>query len=71
MTIVHAGKHLLSHIYPRHFRMDIEKRLRIRGIDIIFNDKVEGQPVLDPRTPLTTEGGKLVKCDLLVRPSIQ
>jgi len=66
VTIVHAGKHLLSHIYPQHFRMDIEKRLRIRGINLIFNDKVVGQPVLDPGTPLTTEGGKLVNCDLLV-----
>jgi len=66
VTIVQSAKYLLSDIYPRNFRMDIERRLRIRGIDIIFDDKVEGRPVLQPGTPLITQKGKSVKCDLLV-----
>ena len=67
VTIIQSGKYLLSDIYPRHFRMDIERRLRIRGIDFIFDDKVEGRPVLQPGTPLTTQKGKSLDCDLLVR----
>lgn len=46
--------------------MDLEKRLRIRGVDIVFDDKVEGRPVLQPGTPLTTQKGKTLNCDLLV-----
>ena len=70
VTIIQRDRYLLNDIYPRHFRMDIEKRLRIRGIDIIFDDKIEGRPELQSGTPLTTQKGKSLKCDLLVRPSI-
>jgi len=66
VTIIQGGEYLLSDIYPRHFRMDIERRLRIRGIDIIFDDKVEGRPILQPEMPLITQKGKSFKCDLLV-----
>lgn len=66
MTIIQGGKYLLSEVYPRHFRMDIERRVRIRGIEILFNDKIEGQPLLQPETPIVTQKGKSLKCDLLV-----
>ena len=67
VTIVQGDKYLLSDIYPQKFRMDVERRLRLRGIDVIFEDKVEGRPVLEPGTPLTTKKGKTLNCDLLVR----
>jgi len=66
VTIVQGSNYLLSDIYPRNFRMDIERRLRLRGIDVIFDDKVEGRPVLHPETPLTTQKGKTLNCDLLI-----
>ena len=67
VTIVQGDKYLLSDIYPQKFRMDVERRLRLRGIDVIFEDKVEGRPVIEPGTPLTTKKGKTLNCDLLVR----
>jgi hypothetical protein len=59
----------MNDIYPRKFRLDLELRLRLRGIDLIVDDLIEGQPRVDPKVPLKTRNGTSVKCDLLVTTS--
>ncbi|KAF8201383.1 hypothetical protein BJ912DRAFT_843556 [Pholiota molesta] len=66
VTIVHSEKYLMNDIYPRKFRLDLERRLRLRGIDLIVDDLIDGQPRVDPKVPLKTRNGTSVKCDLLV-----
>ncbi|KAF8970472.1 hypothetical protein BDZ97DRAFT_1791626 [Flammula alnicola] len=66
VTIVQGAKYLMTDIYPRKFRVDLERRLRLRGVDIIFDDVIEGQPRVDPDVPIKTRMGTPVKCDLLV-----
>jgi len=64
ITIVHANRLLLGDIYPDKFRLDAENRVRRRGVNIIFNDTIDGTP--DPNAPLKTSSGVPLHCDLLV-----
>ncbi|KAF9480977.1 FAD/NAD(P)-binding domain-containing protein [Pholiota conissans] len=66
VTIVHNENYLMNDIYPRKFRMDLERRLRLRGINVIVDDAVEGQPRVDGRMPLKTRNGASLRCDLLI-----
>ncbi|KAF8962332.1 hypothetical protein BDZ97DRAFT_1825661 [Flammula alnicola] len=64
ITIVQANRLLLGDMYPDKFRLDVENRLRRRGVNILFNDTIEGTP--NPLAPLKTSGGVPLKCDLLI-----
>ncbi|KAF4616351.1 hypothetical protein D9613_008616 [Agrocybe pediades] len=64
VTIVQANRLLLSDIYPDKFRVDIENRLRRSGVNILFNDTIEGVP--NPAAPLKTSNGIPLPCDLLI-----
>ncbi|KDR72483.1 hypothetical protein GALMADRAFT_73843 [Galerina marginata CBS 339.88] len=64
ITIVHANRLLLGDMYPDKFRLNLENRLRKRGVNIIFNDTIDGTP--DPNAPLKTGKGVPLPCDLLV-----
>lgn len=64
VTIVHANRLLLGDMYPDNFRQDIESRIRLRGVNILFNDTIEGMP--NPHAPLKTGKGVPLPCDLLV-----
>ncbi|KAF8156792.1 FAD/NAD(P)-binding domain-containing protein [Crassisporium funariophilum] len=66
VTIVQGSKYLLNDIYPQKFRVDLERRLRLRGINIIFDDVIEGQPRVGADAPLKTRKGTPIECDLLV-----
>lgn len=68
VTIVQGNKYLLTDIYPRSFRMALERRLRLRGVNIIFDEVIEGHPRVDPDTSVKTRKGTPIKCDLLVAP---
>lgn len=56
----------MTDVYPLKFRVDLERRLRRRGVEIILDDTIEGQPRLEPDVPLKTRKGTSLKCDLLV-----
>ncbi|KAH9477744.1 Apoptosis-inducing factor-like protein A [Psilocybe cubensis] len=64
VTIVHANRLLLGDIYPDKFRENIESRIRLRGVNILFNDTIEGTP--NPHAPLKTGNGVPLPCDLLL-----
>ncbi|KIM42121.1 hypothetical protein M413DRAFT_127435 [Hebeloma cylindrosporum] len=66
VTIVQGNKYLLTDIYPRSFRVSLERKLLLRGVNIIFDDVIQGQPRVDPNTPVKTRKGTPIKCDLLV-----
>ncbi|TFK41532.1 hypothetical protein BDQ12DRAFT_764947 [Crucibulum laeve] len=63
VTIVQGDRLLLNDIYPDKFRRSIEHCISQRGVKIIFNDAIYGNPPLDP---LKTRNGTELKCDLLV-----
>lgn len=52
-------------MYPDPFRVDVESRLRRRGVNILFSDTIEGTP--DPQGSVQTSSGMSLPCDLLVR----
>ncbi|KAF8156668.1 hypothetical protein B0H34DRAFT_798071 [Crassisporium funariophilum] len=64
VTIIQANHLLLGDMYPERFRKDIETRLRRRGVNILFNDTIEGTPDLD--APLKTRNNVPLNCDLLI-----
>ncbi|KJA26789.1 hypothetical protein HYPSUDRAFT_63567 [Hypholoma sublateritium FD-334 SS-4] len=66
VTIVHNTKYLMNDMYPQKFRVDLERRLRRRGVKIILDDAIEGEPRLDSNAPLKTREGTSLTCDLLV-----
>lgn len=68
VTIVQGNKYLLTDIYPCSFRVALERKLRLREVNIIFDDVIEGHPPVDPDTPIKTRKGTPIKCDLLVAP---
>ncbi|KAF5318676.1 hypothetical protein D9619_010919 [Psilocybe cf. subviscida] len=66
VTIVHSGKYLLTDMYPREFRVGLEKKLRLRGVAIIFEDIIEGDPEPDHDGFITSRSGQRLKCDLMI-----
>ncbi|KAI0329006.1 FAD/NAD-P-binding domain-containing protein [Cubamyces sp. BRFM 1775] len=65
VTVVHSEAQLLNHTYPDKFRKDIERRARLRGIDLILGDKLDVPP--EGTIGVTTHNGKqLPDVDLVV-----
>ena len=65
---MHRDAHLLNDAYPEKFRVDLERRVRAFGIDLILNDAVDTAPGV--ASGVTTQGGKtLPDADLIVRSS--
>lgn len=64
ITIVQANNLLLGETYPEKFRVDLERRVQRRDVNIIFNDTIEGRP--DPKGTLATSKGISLPCDLIV-----
>lgn len=56
----------MNDMYPRKFRVDLERRLRRRGVKIILDDAIEEEPRLDSNAPLKTREETSLTCDLLV-----
>ncbi|KAJ3542647.1 hypothetical protein NMY22_g3430 [Coprinellus aureogranulatus] len=64
VTIIQGDRLLLNDIYPDKFRRDIQRRLEARGVEIILNDAVSGNP--SPEKPVKTREGQELTCDLVV-----
>jgi NADH dehydrogenase FAD-containing subunit len=64
VTILQGDRLLLNDVYPDKFRRDIQRRLERRGVEIILNDAVSGNPSTEK--PIKTREGKELTCDLLV-----
>ncbi|KAI0629813.1 FAD/NAD-P-binding domain-containing protein [Trametes polyzona] len=67
VTLVHSEKLLLNDVYPERFRKDLERRARLRGIDLILGDKVDIPP--EGTVGVTTENGKQIPDADLIVPS--
>ena len=65
ITIVHADALALNNVYPDRFRKDIERRWKARGIELIFNDRIDQLPSNLTGTVTTTKGKSIVS-DLFV-----
>ncbi|KAI0925018.1 hypothetical protein AcW2_005722 [Taiwanofungus camphoratus] len=66
ITIIQADKMLLNPTYPHRYRQDIERRVRARGIDIIFDDLVDYIPELGTVGIVTRSGRTVPTADLVV-----
>ncbi|TFK33092.1 FAD/NAD(P)-binding domain-containing protein [Crucibulum laeve] len=65
VTIVHSQKHLLNDTYPQSWREDVQRRIELRGVDVILSDYIDSLE-LKEGGKLTTRGGKVLKADLIV-----
>ncbi|KAH9891858.1 FAD/NAD-P-binding domain-containing protein [Cubamyces lactineus] len=65
VTIVHSEGQLLNDTYPDKFRRDIERRARLRGIDLILGDKLD-IPAEGTVGVTTQKGKQLPDVDLVV-----
>ncbi|KAI5124091.1 hypothetical protein M0805_000906 [Coniferiporia weirii] len=65
ITIVQATSLPLNDAYPDSFRKDVERRWRGRGIEFVFNDRIDGDPGND-FSSVKTAGGKTIEADTLV-----
>ena len=65
VTVVHSEAQLLNDAYPQKFREDIERRARLRGIDIVLRDKVDMLPEATIGV-VTRNGRHLPDADLVV-----
>jgi len=65
VTIVHGDSQVLNKAYPDKFRRALEKSLRERGVEFVFNDYVDVIPET-PVSQVTTRKGKVIKADLVV-----
>ncbi|KAF5349282.1 hypothetical protein D9756_009347 [Leucocoprinus leucothites] len=67
VSIVHSDRLPLNDIYPDRFRSVTEHRLRVRGVNFIFNDAIQGTPTISSTSPkVETRSGICLPCDLLV-----
>ena len=66
ITLVHNQNLLLNPVYPDKYRKDIERRLRLRNVDLILGDALENPT--EGVAGVTTKNGKsLPDADLVVR----
>ncbi|KAF9446586.1 FAD/NAD(P)-binding domain-containing protein [Macrolepiota fuliginosa MF-IS2] len=66
VTIVHADQLPLNDVYPDRFRSHLERHLRARGVNFVFDDSIVGVPTVSESSPLKTRNGLTIACDLLV-----
>ncbi|OSC98053.1 FAD/NAD-P-binding domain-containing protein [Trametes coccinea BRFM310] len=67
VTLVHSEKLLLNDTYPDKFRKDIERRARLKGINLILGDKLDIPP--EGAVGVKTYNGKEIPDADLVVPS--
>ncbi|GBE85351.1 FAD/NAD(P)-binding domain-containing protein [Sparassis crispa] len=66
VTIVQSGSMLLNSTYPDKFRKNIERRVRQRGVNIIFNEFVDEFPAPGAVGVRTRSGKEFLTADLVV-----
>lgn len=64
VTIVHSQAQLLNDAYPAKFRKDMERRVRLRGVEIVFEDRIED--IAADATSVTTKKGVTLNADIVV-----
>lgn len=68
VTIVQNSSMLLNDTYSDRARRQIERDLRVRGVDIIFNDRVDDVDTTGNTSgTVKTRAGKVIEGDLIVR----
>ncbi|KAI0671198.1 FAD/NAD-P-binding domain-containing protein [Trametes maxima] len=67
VTVIHGQNLPINNTYPDKFRKDIETRSRQRGIEFIYNDRVDTPP--EGTVGVTTRGGKHIPDADLVLPA--
>ncbi|RPD71640.1 FAD/NAD(P)-binding domain-containing protein [Lentinus tigrinus ALCF2SS1-7] len=66
ITLIHKQSLLLNSVYPDKYRKDIERRLRIRNVDLILDDEIENPT--EGVAGVTTKSGKsLPDADLVIQ----
>ncbi|KAG5636131.1 hypothetical protein H0H81_009013 [Sphagnurus paluster] len=63
VAIVHGGEYLLNDAYPVKYRKDIERHLRLRGVEVILGDIVPDKAEVGN---VITRNGKRLSPDLIV-----
>ncbi|KAG2003442.1 hypothetical protein CC2G_004044 [Coprinopsis cinerea AmutBmut pab1-1] len=64
VTIVQGDRLVLNDVYPDRFRKGLLNRLRKRGVEVILNDAIRGNPPVD--ASVKTREGRELACDLLI-----
>jgi glycine/D-amino acid oxidase-like deaminating enzyme len=68
VTIVHGGPMLSNSAYPPKFRKALFSAVAKLGVQIVLGDKISPDVVPEDGF-VTTEGGKRIQADMVVRPS--
>jgi len=63
VTIVHSGAKLTNDTYPDKFRKKLEKDIRARGVELVFEDFIDN---LEQSGPIVTRKGAQVDGDLII-----
>ncbi|PIL35059.1 hypothetical protein GSI_02846 [Ganoderma sinense ZZ0214-1] len=66
VTIVHRDTQLLNSVYPDKWRKDIERRARVRNINLILGDSIEDLSSETVNGVTTANGKSIPDADLLV-----
>ena len=66
VTVVHGGAKLLTSAYPDKYREEVERKCRARGINFVFNERVDRYPERGTRGLTTRQGTYFESCDLAV-----
>ncbi|KAI0725355.1 hypothetical protein C8Q72DRAFT_785719 [Fomitopsis betulina] len=66
VTVVHGGAKLLTSAYPDKYRDDVERKCRQRGINFVFNERVDRYPERGTRGLTTRKGTYFKSCDLAI-----
>ena len=62
---MHGDDMLVNKTYPDKFRLALDKSLRARGVEIVYNDFVDDVPA-EGVVGVTTRNGKKLDADLVV-----
>ena len=65
ITIVQGDSKLVNKTYPNKFRDALDKSLRARGVDIVYNDFIDNFPA-EGVVGVTTRNGKNLDADVVV-----
>ncbi|KAI0770726.1 FAD/NAD-P-binding domain-containing protein [Fomes fomentarius] len=66
ITVIHRANLLLNSVYPDKFRKDVERRLRVRNVEVVLDDAIED--LSETPSGVTTKSGKSIPdADLVVR----
>lgn len=65
MTLVQSANMLLNKAYPDKFRLALDRGLKARGVEIIYNDFIDDIPA-EGVVGVATRNGNKLDADLVV-----